>query len=644
MEVRKSILIIKANSKALAPVEVFLKNRGWVIFGTADLKDAFAYLMKNKPSFVMLAVDHPLKKVRSLPKLIIQAFPVCLIAYVENSNTQSYKLLMDCGVEYKVNPPATGPAVERAVNKFMKDQQILANQAQARAEKFDLVRSLQEKKTKNAEAAEQVASLINLQNQERKDSSDNLPGTLMSNPTEAPLLNQESGSTDFLAALIKQIAETDVDPEILMAEAMNTPQGLAYRPAEFEAKKTNTYFNPQEESLPENETAKILETKNKKNKKPSTETETSSSSSSKKGFAPQYNEDDIFDESGALKQTEAPVLNFDKKPNKPSIVARENDSEDVSEAETLTPERLLKKNNKSKDQQVSEAEDRPKISQQDPAAVLRSKTNISSEAPMAPEMEAKKSKTQILESLNQEARKVNDTSGQSQRHESLMSQGVEKALNDSVNKGDGKLKQKLQASSSVACIAVESARFSGYLVAAMGKNRKIDQKFLAVIKDRLLKFLKEQGEEIKEEEGLSINIKEVDFEGWALEYADFLRKSIHNGDELAMAFFPFSPIKNELGRSAAVEMGAIKLEDLQGDLQVEFNLYIYLAANNRYVLYTPKGSKFYGQLKERLSKMGVTHLHIRKSEAQDLSKYRAQNYLNTKISEYEQKKGLARSA
>ena len=567
VEVRKSILIIKANSKALAPVEVFLKNRGWVIFGTADLKDAFAYLMKNKPSFVMLAVDHPLKKVRSLPKLIIQAFPVCLIAYVENSNTQSYKLLMDCGVEYKVNPPATGPAVERAVNKFMKDQQILANQAQARAEKFDLVRSLQEKTAKNAEAAEQEANLIKRQNQERIDSSDNLPGTLMSNPTEAPLLNQESGSADFLAALIKQIAETDVDPEVLMAEAMNTSQGPAYRPAEFEAKKTNTYFNPQEEPLSENETAELLETKNKKNKKASAEAETSSSSS-KKGFVPQYNEDDIFDESGALKQTEAPVLNFDKKPQKPSILARENDSEDVSVAETLTPERLLKKNNKSKDQQVSEAEDRPKVSQQDPAAVLRSDTNISSEAPLAPEMEAKKSKTQILESLNQEVRKVSDTSSQNQRHESLMSQGVEKALNDSVNKGDGKLKQKLQASSSVACIAVESARFSGYLVAAMGKNRKIDQKFLAVIKDRLLKFLKEQGEEIKEEEGLSINIKEVDFEGWALEYADFLRKSIHNGDELAMAFFPFSPIKNELGRSAAVEMGAIKLEDLQGDLQL----------------------------------------------------------------------------
>ncbi len=111
-----------------------------------------------------------------------------------------------------------------------------------------------------------------------------------------------------------------------------------------------------------------------------------------------------------------------------------------------------------------------------------------------------------------------------------------------------------------------------------------------------------------------------------------------------MAFFPFSPIKNELGQSAAAEMGAIKLDDLHGDLEVEFSLYIYLSANNRYVLYTPKGSKFYGNQKDRLAKMGVTHLHIRKSEAQDLSKYRAQNYLNSKISEYEQKKGLARTA
>lgn len=588
MEIRKSILIIKANPKALGSVETFLKNRGWVIFSTSDIKDAFSFLVKNKPSFVMVPADHPFKKIRTLPKLLIQAFPVCIIGYAENSTTQSYKMLMDSSAEYKVNPPATGPAVERAVNKFMKDQQTLISEAASQSLKLDLLKELQEKIQKN-KIDEQAASFLNFPVDGVKPS--------VSSEGAPPAFSSDENSED-LADLLKQLAETNEKPEVLKTEQKRPVKGAAYMPKHGDAKEQPSSSNSEPEAVPpadslapvlssknkskkisENsfeplgdqnpaedrpESASFLESHNSKGRKK--QKQKVESEVSKKGFIPEYHEDDLFDDSGALKQLEAPVLDFELKSKKPPVVAQENDS---------------------------------------------------NEGPARDHQKAKPT--------------------------SLISQAAEKALNESVNKGDGQIKNKLQASSNVACIIVESARFSGYLVAAMGKNRQIDQKFIGLIKDRLGKFLKEQ-DEATTDEGLNIKIKEVDFEGWALEYADFLRKSIHNGDELAMAFFPFSPIKNELGQSAAAEMGAIKLEDLHGELEVEFNLYIYLSANNRYVLYTPKGSKLYGSQKDRLSKMGVTHLHIRKSEAQDLSKYRAQNYLNSKILEYEQKKGLARSA
>ncbi len=604
---------MKANPKPLGSVESFLKNRGWVIFSTADIKEAFTYLVKNKPSFVMVPADHPLKKIRSLPKLLTQAFPVCIIGYAESSTTHSYKMLMDSGIEYKINPPATGPAVERAVNKFMKDQQTLISKAESRKIESDLLKEVQEKIQQNKIDA-QAASFLNF-----RDGENQAPATILnfetdSKSAETAVQTQEAAfldssksisdteSSDDLAELLKQIVQTSRNPEELKLEQKKQSKGAAYTPNHKETKEQSSFFNPQAEILTPEESS--VPAKNVKNKaKETSEASTgpkpgdhqgpaiptgelkAKAKPINKGFVPEYHEDDLFDDSGALKQLDAPVLDFDLKSKKPAVVSSEIDS---SEAQLVEGSSKEKHSNKT---------------------------------------------------LKNPQEKSCPQAG----HSSLISQGVEKALNQSASQGDGQIKNKLAASSNVACIVIESARFSGYLVAAMGKNRQIDQKFIDLIKDRLGKFLKEQGEETIDG-GLNIKIKEVDFEGWALEYADFLRKSIHNGDELAMAFFPFSPIKNELGQSAAAEMGAIKLEDLHGDLEVEFSLYIYLSANNRYVLYTPKGSKFYVSQKDRLAKMGVTHLHIRKSEAQDLSKYRAQNYLNSKILEYEQKKGLARSA
>ncbi len=85
-------------------------------------------------------------------------------------------------------------------------------------------------------------------------------------------------------------------------------------------------------------------------------------------------------------------------------------------------------------------------------------------------------------------------------------------------------------------------------------------------------------------------------------------------------------------------MATIGLEDLAGDVAVEFNVYIYLPRNNRYVLYTPRGGVFYHVQKERLQSQGISQLHILKGDLKDLDKYRAQNFLNEKIQEFETKK------
>jgi hypothetical protein len=219
----------------------------------------------------------------------------------------------------------------------------------------------------------------------------------------------------------------------------------------------------------------------------------------------------------------------------------------------------------------------------------------------------------------------------------LMARGTQKALEESVEVKEGVVHQKIEETTNMACIMVESERFSGYLVAVMGKDKKIDADFIGTIKNRLFKFLKENGEDVSEDDTMGLKIKQVDFEPWALEYADFLRKSVHQGNEVAMAFFPRRPIKAILEDSTHHEMAKIQIGDLKGDSAVEFDLYMYLPTNNKYVLYTPKGGIFYNKQLDRLKKQGITHMHVQKEAAQAISKYHAQNYLNDLVEDYDQK-------
>lgn len=168
----------------------------------------------------------------------------------------------------------------------------------------------------------------------------------------------------------------------------------------------------------------------------------------------------------------------------------------------------------------------------------------------------------------------------------------------------------------------------------MAKDRAMDKTFVDTIRSRLFDFLRENGERIEDNESLTIKLKQVPFMAWALEYADFLRKSVHEGHEVALAFFPRNDLKVKVLESKDHEMAAIEIQELVPDVQVEFNLYLHFPLNNRYVLYTPCGGVFFGFQKERLVSQGVSHLHILRIELSGFDKYRAQNFLNDKIEEF----------
>lgn len=192
----------------------------------------------------------------------------------------------------------------------------------------------------------------------------------------------------------------------------------------------------------------------------------------------------------------------------------------------------------------------------------------------------------------------------------------------------------IQSTTNMTCMLIECKSFQGYMVAALGKDCRLDEGFTALIHRHLIKFLEEQGEVVSTSDIFQMQIKPVAFLDWAEEYAEFLKKSIHKGNEIAFAFFPLEGVRASYQSSATENMLAVPIDELYGDSKVNFNVYIFFPANNRYVLYTPAGSVFYTHQQERLLSRGIKSIHIKREDLKELNRYRAQKYFNAIIDEY----------
>lgn len=495
----KKLLIIKATPTSLGTTEGFLKNREWNIKSTSNLKEALIFLVQEQPRFVMVCIDHPNRKVRNLPRILTQAFPVCVIAFTEISSAASYNLLNTSSTEYVVYPPVTGPAVERTVNKFYKDQQ-----------------------SKGVSNPFQRSG----------------PGQAGTDGLIAIKGDGAGGEAQSAQSILLQLLNSDDNT----ATSGSPPNGsgVGY------LKGTNSEINLGIQPSPiDNDGGGPTWARQNPGKGP--------------GYTPDY---DDTDDAGTGK---GPYSN-----------------------------------------------------------------HKNTGGGWAPLPEQKKKRPQLTpEQVENDPR--------STKSDSIILRGTKEALDKSCLKTDCSEASPVDEATHISCIVIESSRFSGYLITAMGKNKKNDDAFIGKVRERLFRFLRDNGEILEDSDSINLKIKEVPFDSWALEQAEFLRKAVHEGNEVAMAFFPCSQVRTVCGQSPDAEMTSIHLNDLAGDVAVEFNVYIYLPKNNKYVLYTPRGSKFFSVQKERLINQGISNLHILKAEVQDLDKYRAQNFLNEQIHIFEDK-------
>lgn len=233
--------------------------------------------------------------------------------------------------------------------------------------------------------------------------------------------------------------------------------------------------------------------------------------------------------------------------------------------------------------------------------------------------------------------------------ESVMSQAVDQAVKKTVIHSraakEGGVEKILEATKA-ACILVNSAAFTGYVIAVLGKDRPIDDEFMVTIRGHLVQYLKDQGHDLDAVDLMNLQINQVEFNSWALEKAEFLKTTVHDDKEISVAFFAVekNKLQTKFEESKNISKLKVNIADLKANTPVEFDLYLHLEANDKYILYTPENFPIYENQLSRLKDKGVGHIHIRKEQAGKVRKYNAQNFLNDKIASYQQKKTDPKSA
>lgn len=96
----------------MLPAEQFLVNRDWIVRTISDERMALSTLVENTPSFFMISVEHPNRKVLGLQRLLSQTLPnLKVIYFAETNSLESYRLLNQMEQSVRIYPPVTGPAV-----------------------------------------------------------------------------------------------------------------------------------------------------------------------------------------------------------------------------------------------------------------------------------------------------------------------------------------------------------------------------------------------------------------------------------------------------------------------------------------------------------------------------------------------------
>lgn len=119
---RRRVFVVKAKEKSSTGFETFLRNRGWDVSVTCDLKEALTGLFQQPVHYVLVTVEHSNPKCMRLPSVIAQTLKIPVILFSEGITPNGMSTLRATGHPHTLGPTISGPSIERMILKIEREQ------------------------------------------------------------------------------------------------------------------------------------------------------------------------------------------------------------------------------------------------------------------------------------------------------------------------------------------------------------------------------------------------------------------------------------------------------------------------------------------------------------------------------------------
>jgi ActR/RegA family two-component response regulator len=215
---------------------------------------------------------------------------------------------------------------------------------------------------------------------------------------------------------------------------------------------------------------------------------------------------------------------------------------------------------------------------------------------------------------------------------SVLADGVKTVVRD-LSRPTTEVAKPLESTRQISVLTVSSPRFHGYLVAAHGPNKKIDEEFTKQLKAKLSEHLNQQGETLDQVGAdFEMEIQKVEFGAWAEEHADFLALSQHQDSEIAVAFVGGEDSLAKFEASSE-DMMSCQLQNFAVGEPVQCDMFVHLQKNDKFVRYLKEGVPLTQDQKDRLLKKQVKDLHFGKSDLSKYKEYVGKSFIRNKLGE-----------
>lgn len=585
-----SLLVISHKPNKLSAVLTFLSRRGVVCAVANSVADAFGVVSKKRPDFVMLSWNLPNTNIQKSLSIMQQTFSLEVIVFSETSDNKTMSLMGAIQNAHILHGPISGPKVYMRIQKILKErvdaESALRNSSSNGVKKISSDGKDETITISSYKDSNKDSHVFSGQKDDGKDSIIYQKGNRgeqfqFNSGSSQSGKDQESGDKNKGS----WTQSKDLDPEGQYRKSQGGEfKGAIDRQGSQESDSKNFQFGEGEKAT-ENKKGNLDSTspKARKNRELSPDL-------SKEGLEPELASLDPESESKAddkIGDVESIDLDLDRKESSSSERDKEGESQENSSG--LIPSRqrfiphipgqtvvgLSKKEKKS---------ELPKVSGAQPSSILAQTTAM------------------------------------------VLKETTKPSLNDP---------NPISKTEKLAVITVNSNRFKGYLLTAFGKNKSLEKSLIDEMKSKLMGHLKNQGEASEDEATFSVDIQSQAFNGWAEEFADFLALAQEGDDEIAMAFISGDDALPVTADSKEAHMLAIETKDVLPEAIVDFDVFLYMPKNFKYIRYLKEGGYMSFRQLELMQKRNVKYLHIRKEDLEKFKMYCGKNYIKAKFRESE---------